>query len=60
MEKHTYEYRAAMKKQEQKLEVLLLERLQNNAVIEFDINQVKADFVRTKRHEIAHLKNKTK
>ncbi len=29
---------------EAQLETLLLERLQNNAAIEFDINQVKAEF----------------
>ncbi len=29
---------------EQKLESLLLRRLQNNAVIEFNISEVKADF----------------
>ena len=41
---------------EAQLETLLLERLQNNAAIEFDINQVKAEF--TKRIIERGKKNK--
>lgn len=57
MEKDTNEYGGEKHRQEQKLEALLLERLQNNTVIVFDINQVKVGFEAVKQRIIKPLKD---
>jgi hypothetical protein len=56
MEKDTNQYRAEKKRQEQKLEALLLGRLQNDTVTEFDINKVKAGLEAIKQRGIEPLK----
>ena len=56
MEKDTNQYRAQKKRQEQKLEALLLGRLQNDTVTEFDINKVKAGLEAIKQRGIEPLK----
>ncbi len=58
--KDTNQYRAEKKRQEQKLEALLLERLQNNTVTEFDVDQVKAGLEDVKQHGIKPLKKEAK
>ncbi len=59
MDKNTGESRDEKEKQEQKLETLLIERLQNKAVIEFDISQVKAEVGALKKRPVEQLQNKT-
>ena len=56
MEKDTNQYRAEKKRQEQKLEALLLGRLQNDTVTEFDINKVKAGLEAIKQRGLEPLK----